>query len=179
MDCLRKSVQQTIEMAVKDPLTGLHNRRYFDNQFKTMFEKAVSSSEPLSVIICDIDHFKSVNDTYGHDVGDAVIKACAKLISNNVRGLDMACRYGGEEFVLVFPNTGLEQSLVAAENLRNTINNCLFQYNKKNVPITVSIGIAEFTEEDDIESVFNRADKALYEAKTTGKNRCLTTNIPS
>ena len=121
-----------------------------------------------------IDDFKKINDQYGHTAGDRVLKTVAKLCDEKIRNIDFIARYGGEEFVLVFPNTNMEQSLVAAENLRQTVSKCVFQYNKKKVPITISIGIAEFVTEDDIETVFNRADKALYEAKKSGKNRCIT-----
>ena len=104
-DQLRASVTQTIEMAVTDGLTGLHNRRYLDSHLQTLFDRAVARRRPLSVMITDLDRFKSINDTYGHDGGDEVLREFARRLRKNVRGIDLACRFGGEEFVVVMPDT--------------------------------------------------------------------------
>ena len=104
-DQLRASVTQTIEMAVTDGLTGLHNRRYLDSHLQTLFDRAVARRRPLSLMITDLDRFKSINDTYGHDGGDDVLREFARRLRKNVRGIDLACRFGGEEFVVVMPDT--------------------------------------------------------------------------
>ncbi|MEM9279673.1 MAG: PleD family two-component system response regulator [Pseudomonadota bacterium] len=173
-DCLRESVQQTIEMAVKDPLTDLHNRRYFENHFSGLFEKATASSKPLSAIMCDIDHFKSVNDTYGHDVGDAVIRECSLRIRKSIRNIDVACRYGGEEFVIVMPDTNIDLAKVVAERIRLEVcsHPVIAANGSHQVPVTVSIGVACIEQPDDSpEKLLKRADVALYNAKRNGRNQ--------
>ncbi|MEM7067744.1 MAG: PleD family two-component system response regulator [Pseudomonadota bacterium] len=173
-DCLRDSVQQTVEMAVKDPLTDLHNRRFFDGQFELLFDKAMSSETPLSAIICDIDHFKSVNDTYGHDVGDAVIVECSKRIRKNVRNIDLVCRYGGEEFVVIMPETDLALAKVVAERIRSEIDSepVVTPDGEQEISTTISMGVSciEFGA-DAPEKLMKRADVALYTAKRSGRNR--------
>lgn len=172
-DCLRQSVQQTIEMAVKDPLTDLHNRRYFENHFSSLFEKAQSSSKPLSAIMCDIDHFKSVNDTYGHDVGDAVIRECSLRIRKSIRNIDVACRYGGEEFVILMPDTNIELAQIVAERIRSEVSAhpVIAANGAHQVPITVSMGVSCIEDGDDTAKLLKRADVALYNAKRNGRNR--------
>ena len=176
-DCLRKSVQQTIEMAVKDPLTDLHNRRYFDIHFRSLFEKASASGKPLTAIMCDIDHFKVVNDTHGHDVGDAVILEVANRVRKSVRNIDLACRYGGEEYVIIMPDTDREYAGVVAERIRREIaeHPVIASNGAKQVYVTISMGIACLEPSDDSpEMLMKRADIALYEAKRAGRNRVVT-----
>ncbi|MGI9353464.1 MAG: PleD family two-component system response regulator [Rhizobiaceae bacterium] len=173
-DCLRKSVQQTIEMAVKDPLTDLHNRRYFQTHFANLFDKATVSSKPLSAIMCDIDHFKGVNDQFGHDVGDAVIKECSLRIRKSIRNIDLACRYGGEEFVVVMPDTNIDLAKVVAERIRLEVcaHPIIASNGSHQVSITVSMGVACIESSDDTpEKLLKRADVALYNAKRAGRNR--------
>ena len=173
-DCLRESVQKTIEMAVKDPLTDLHNRRYFESHFEALFEKALNTSKPLSAIMCDIDHFKAVNDTYGHDVGDAVIKECSLRIRKSIRNIDIACRYGGEEFVIIMPDTNIELAKNVAERIRQEVSAhpIIASNGSHQVPITVSMGVACIEPpEDTPEKLLKRSDVALYHAKRTGRNR--------
>ena len=129
---------------------------------------------PLTLAVLDIDHFKSVNDTWGHKAGDKVLKAVAEVCGNNIRSADFLARFGGEEFVLLLPDTRLDQALKALENLRGIIEECHFHYSDQSVPITISIGMAEFRGEDSTETVFKRADEALYAAKSDGRNRCKT-----
>jgi two-component system cell cycle response regulator len=173
-DELRASVAQTIEMAVTDGLTGLHNRRYLDSHLKTLFDRAVSRRRPLSLMITDIDKFKPVNDTWGHDAGDDVLREFARRLRKNVRGIDLACRYGGEEFVVVMPDTDGEVAEKVAERIRAEIERTPFAIggNGQSINMTVSVGVSSLRRPvDTAEALMKRADVALYEAKTGGRNR--------
>lgn len=125
-DRLRASVKQTIELAVTDPLTGLYNRRYLDNHLNVLFNRSMARGRPLSVLITDIDRFKHVNDTYGHDGGDEVLREFSNRVRSTIRGADLACRYGGEEFVVVMPDTSPEIAAAVAERLRAAIESAPF-----------------------------------------------------
>lgn len=173
-DHLRASVAQTIEMAVTDGLTGLHNRRYLDSHLATLFERAMSRRTPLSLMITDIDRFKSINDTYGHDVGDAVLREFAARLRRNVRGIDLACRLGGEEFVVVMPETDGNVASRVAERIRAEIANTPFvrDGNGGAIEVTASVGVAAMLRvSDSVDALLKRADLALYEAKNAGRNR--------
>lgn len=173
-DKLRDSIQNTIEMAVSDGLTGLYNRRYFDSHSKSIFDKAAAKDAPMAMIICDIDHFKSVNDQHGHDVGDEVIVEFANRLRKRVRGVDLACRYGGEEFVVVMPETDISLAGIVAERIRRSIAEHPFIVEKgaKQLSITVSVGVAAREEDDnDPDKILKRADVALYSAKKSGRNQ--------
>jgi two-component system cell cycle response regulator len=173
-DQLRASVTQTIEMAVTDPLTGLHNRRYLDSHLQTLFDRAVARRRPLSVMITDLDRFKSVNDTYGHDGGDDVLKEFARRLRQNVRGIDLACRFGGEEFVIVMPDTDGPVAEKVAERIRAEVAHLPFSVGKdgKSINVTVSVGVSSLLKgADSVEALMKRADLALYEAKSGGRNR--------
>jgi two-component system cell cycle response regulator len=173
-DHLRASVTQTIEMAVTDGLTGLHNRRYLDSHLQTLFDRAVARRRSLSVMITDLDRFKNVNDTYGHDGGDDVLREFARRLRKNVRGIDLACRYGGEEFVVVMPDTDGPVAEKVAERIRAEIAQTPFPIGKdgKTLEVTISIGVSSLRRASDtVEDLMKRADVALYEAKTGGRNR--------
>ena len=173
-DRLRTSVRHTIELAVTDGLTGLHNRRYLDSHLKLLIDRAIARGRPMSVCITDIDRFKLVNDTYGHDAGDAVLREFANRVRSTVRGADLACRYGGEEFVLVMPDTSAEMAAGVAERLRSIVEREPFRIPGTDafLPITASLGIASVLPEGDSpEALLKRADAALYEAKRSGRNR--------
>ena len=171
-DHLRLSVTQTIEMAVTDGLTGLHNRRYLDSHLQTLFDRAVARRRPLSLMITDIDRFKSVNDTYGHDGGDEVLREFARRLRKNVRGIDLACRYGGEEFVVVMPDTEAEIAEKVAERVRAEIADTAFSIGEQRVTVTVSAGVSSLKKGvDSVADLLKRADVALYEAKSGGRNR--------
>ena len=171
---LRDNVQMSIEMAITDALTGLFNRRYMESHVATLVEQAAARSKPLTVMVLDIDYFKSINDTHGHDAGDDVLRDFALRIKRSIRGIDLACRYGGEEFVLVMPETDMAVAAMVAERLRRRIAAEPFSIQKgaKSVPVTISIGIAGLRDKDDTAaSVLKRADQALYRAKRDGRNR--------
>jgi two-component system cell cycle response regulator len=173
-DQLRASVAQTIEMAVIDGLTGLHNRRYLDSHLQTLFDRAVARRRPLSVMITDLDRFKSINDTYGHDGGDDVLREFAKRLRKNVRGIDLACRFGGEEFVVVMPDTDGAVAEKVAERIRAEIAQAPFAVGDdgKAIEVTVSVGVSSLLKgADSVAALMKRADLALYEAKSGGRNR--------
>lgn len=173
-DRLRASVQQTIELAVTDGLTGLHNRRYFDTHLKLLMDRAAARGRPLSICMTDIDRFKQVNDTYGHDVGDEVLREFANRIRTTVRGADLACRFGGEEFIVVMPDTSAEMAAGVAERLRTIIESLPFAIPQADGPlkVTASMGIATLRPgSDTAEALLKRADTALYQAKHEGRNR--------
>jgi len=171
---LRDNVQMSIEMAITDALTGLFNRRYMESHVATLVEQAQARGKPLTVMVLDIDYFKSINDTHGHDAGDDVLRDFALRIKRSIRGIDLACRYGGEEFVLVMPETDMAVAAMVAERLRRRIAAEPFSIQKgaKSVPVTISIGIAGLRDKDDSAAdVLKRADQALYRAKRDGRNR--------
>ena len=171
---LRDNVQMSIEMAITDALTGLFNRRYMESHLGTLVEQAASRAKPLTVLVLDIDYFKSINDTHGHDAGDDVLREFALRIKKSIRGIDLACRYGGEEFVVVMPETDMAVAAMVAERLRRRIATEPFaiQQGSRNIPLTISIGIAALAGKDDnAAGVLKRADQALYRAKRDGRNR--------
>jgi two-component system, cell cycle response regulator len=172
-DALRQSVVQTIEMAVTDGLTGLHNRRYLETHLDIMFERSVSRGRPLSYLIADIDKFKSINDGFGHDGGDDVLREFANLLRRQVRGADLVSRYGGEEFVVAMPDTDAELAARVAERVRAAVAEKAFELpNGRKIPVTVSVGVATLQgRSDSVASLAKRADTALYEAKAAGRNR--------
>ncbi|NEJ70894.1 PleD family two-component system response regulator [Rhizobium phaseoli] len=173
-DRLRASVKQTIELAVTDPLTGLYNRRYLDNHLNVLFNRSMARGRPLSVLITDIDRFKQVNDTYGHDGGDEVLREFANRVRSTIRGADLACRYGGEEFVVVMPDTSPEVAAAVAERLRTAIESAPFmlKHAGEALNVTASFGIASrIAAVLTPDQLMKQADLALYEAKNTGRNR--------
>ncbi len=170
---LRDNVQMSIEMAITDALTGLYNRRYMETHVGTLVEQAASRGKPLTVLVLDIDYFKAINDTHGHDAGDDVLREFAIRIRKSIRGIDLACRYGGEEFVVVMPETDLAVATMVAERLRRRIASEPFpiQQGARSIEVTISIGIAALGSADNAASVLKRADQALYRAKRDGRNR--------
>lgn len=173
-DRLRMSVTETIEMAVTDPLTGLHNRRYLDSHLKTLFDRSMARRRPLSVMITDLDRFKKINDTFGHDGGDAVLREFAARLRKNVRGIDLACRFGGEEFVVVMPDTEASVAKMVAERIRSEIEKHPFTIDAEGnaINVTISIGVSSLRHgQDSVDALVKRADIALYEAKASGRNR--------
>jgi len=159
--------------ASTDPLTGLFNRRYMESHVGTLVEQAGARGKPLTVLVIDIDYFKSINDSYGHDAGDDVLREFAIRIKKSVRGIDLACRYGGEEFVVLMPETDMAVATLVAERLRRRIAGepFLIQQGERRVEVTISIGIATLGGEESAAAVLKRADQALYRAKRDGRNR--------
>lgn len=168
---LKSSLEAQRLEALRDALTELPNRAAYDEQIEREFSRWRRHGRPLSICVVDIDHFKQINDTMGHLRGDKVLKLVAREISRRVRSEDFVARYGGEEFVILMAETDLQSALAAAEKVRIAVADCPFNYNNERIPVTASFGIASFQEGDDIEACFERADKALYRAKSQGRNR--------
>jgi two-component system cell cycle response regulator len=171
---LRDNVQMSIEAAITDALTGLHNRRYMETHLASLVEQAHARGKPLTVLVLDIDFFKAVNDTHGHDAGDDVLREFAVRLKKSIRGIDLACRLGGEEFVVVMPDTDMAVATMVAERLRRRIAADPFPIHKgeRKVAVTISIGLAALAGPDDgAANVLKRADQALYKAKRDGRNR--------
>ncbi len=172
-DRLRDNMQMTIEMAVTDGLTGLHNRRYLERHLAALVTQARARSRPLSVLALDIDHFKAVNDSHGHLAGDAVLQEFARRVRKVVRSIDLACRLGGEEFVVAMPDTDSALAMAVGERIRQKIAEEPFQADGGvTLEVTVSIGVSSLeSPEDGPEALLKRADEALYKAKRAGRNR--------
>jgi len=173
-DRLRDNVQQSIEMAITDGLTGLYNRRYMESHLGALVEQAASRGKPLTALVLDIDYFKSINDSHGHDAGDDVLREFSTRIKKSIRGIDLACRLGGEEFVIVMPETDMAVATIVAERLRRRIASEPFSvsHGARMLDVTISIGIATLdTADDNAATILKRADQALYRAKRDGRNR--------
>ncbi|QOY55923.1 diguanylate cyclase [Candidatus Sulfurimonas marisnigri] len=153
-------------LTVTDPLTGIKNRRYFNQRLKEEISKSRRYGHSLSLIMCDIDFFKKVNDIHGHIVGDNVLVEYSKLISSFIRNVDIFCRIGGEEFMIILPHASKENAEVIAEKLRIEIKN-----SEKILPITMSFGVTQYVDGEDAEFLYKRVDDALYKAKETGRDR--------
>lgn len=171
-DHLRDKIDETVGLAMKDGLTGLNNRRFMEAFLKAQIERCASAGKPLALLIADIDHFKSINDTWGHDGGDAVLREIANRLRRDTRGGDMACRLGGEEFVVVMPETDLETARLIGERLRYGVASTPFVVPAGvGIDVTLSVGLAALQAGDTPQSLMKRADDALYLAKNKGRNR--------
>jgi two-component system cell cycle response regulator len=171
---LRESVNHTLALAVTDELTGLYNRRYFERHLSIMIDKAREQDRDMAVMLIDMDFFKSVNDTHGHDSGDAVLREFAVRLKRNIRGVDLACRFGGEEFVVLMPDTDFRQAQGVAERVRMAVAERSFDVGSasRSLTVTVSVGVALMEGNTDTpEVLLRRADVALYRAKREGRNR--------
>jgi two-component system, cell cycle response regulator len=172
-DHLRDRLAESVELAIIDPLTGLHNRRYMETHLKLAAEQARTTRRPLTLLLADIDNFKIINDTHGHAAGDCVLREFAGRLRQNSRAVDLTCRMGGEEFVIIMPDTGLEWACQIGERLRASIAAEPFQAGVgASLRVTASVGIAAWAgENDSLDLLFKRADGALYSAKKDGRNR--------
>ena len=163
--------KQAVEKAYLDPLTGVNNRAAFDKTIEQEFDLARRHSNNLSLMMLDIDHFKQINDSFGHVVGDAVLKSFADCITDCMRRSDSIFRYGGEEFAVLLRSTQLDGAALLAERMRERIENLDFDYESVSVSVTVSIGVAQLNSDEECTNLIDRADKYLYEAKQNGRNR--------
>jgi diguanylate cyclase (GGDEF)-like protein len=162
------------EQAIRDPLTNLFNRRYLEETLDRELSRAGREDYPVCVIMIDLDHFKRINDTHGHEAGDLVLKAIADALSEFSRRGDFACRYGGEEFVITMPNITLATAYERAESLRQSLNVLSVPYEYYNLSVTISMGIACYPENGQTrEALLRAADQALYAAKEAGRNHIL------
>ena len=160
-----------LQYATLDALTGLNNRRQFEVRLKQEIATTKRQKNPLCAMMIDIDFFKKVNDTYGHASGDTVLRTVASIIKEHLRESDIPSRYGGEEFAVLLPYTHIDEAQIVGERLRKAVENTPVPIDKKNINVTISMGLAEFNPEETGENLFERADKALYEAKESGRNR--------
>ena len=170
---LRRSLTDTVALAVRDPLTGLHNRRFCEARLAKAIDQARAGRRHLSIAVADIDHFKRINDSRGHAAGDEVLRQFASRLQDALRGSDLACRIGGEEFVVLMPDTDGEDALRVAERVRERMAAAPFALPGGDIAVTVSAGLAIYADGDDAASLLSRADRSLYEAKRTGRNRVL------
>jgi diguanylate cyclase (GGDEF)-like protein len=176
MDLLKKEVNQLSELVSTDTLTGLYNYRHFSSSITQEIERSQRTGQATTLMMLDADHFKKVNDTWGHEVGNQALKLIAQCITNNIRKLDIPCRYGGEEFAVIFPSTDIDVSIQVAERVRTAVENAVFNTgDTKNstTSVTISIGISSYQgqQDDSWQKLVERADQELYRAKQEGRNR--------
>jgi diguanylate cyclase len=171
-ESLRGRIQQERNLALIDPLTEINNRLAYNERIAQEYARWKRYQAPLVFTVWDVDNFKKINDTYGHQAGDKVLKVVAKLLSSQVRETDFVARYGGEEFVILLPETDLAHARKVAEKIRAAVESCEFHYRNERVLITISCGLAVFAGADEPDGVFARADAAMYRAKAAGRNCC-------
>ena len=173
-DALKSNYQQTISMAITDGLTGLYNRHFLTTHSNNLVQQAHQMGRPLSEIILDMDHFKKVNDNYGHDCGDEVLIQLGKIVINAIRSADLGARYGGEEFVVLMPETDIMDAAEVAERIRRTVESTPFKISHEigHLNLTVSVGVAHLRKgSDTAHDLHKRADEALYRSKGNGRNQ--------
>jgi diguanylate cyclase len=173
---LQHSLEAMRAESLTDPLTGLGNRKYFDRMIETAVQTSLANNEPLSLLMFDIDHFKSFNDSYGHLTGDQVLRLVGQSLKELVKGQDITARYGGEEFAVVLPNTALRHALSVADQLRRTV--MAKELKKKSTGellgrVTISVGVSLLRPIDDTDALIERADACLFAAKRSGRNRVI------
>ena len=173
---LQQSLEAIRAESLTDPLTGLGNRKYFDRSIDMAVQSALANGEPLSLLMFDIDHFKSFNDSYGHLTGDQVLRLVGMSLKQTIKGQDITARYGGEEFAVVLPNTALRQALTVADHIRRAVMSK--ELKKKSTGeilgrVTISVGVSMLKPGDDTDSLIERADACLYAAKRNGRNRVI------
>lgn len=172
--------QRLIEMNMIDWLTGIYNRRFLELRLKEEFERYKRYSKPFSLVMFDLDHFKRVNDTYGHLCGDFILQAITSLFNETIRNIDLLFRYGGEEFCCILPETDILTAEAIAERYRTTVARHTFKFQEENLQITISMGVAGFTKETGSpNALIEHADQALYEAKRTGRNKVVLADYTS
>jgi diguanylate cyclase (GGDEF)-like protein len=159
------------QMATTDPLTGVANRHVFETIFEQISKSSQRNDTKVSVIMLDVDHFKQVNDKYGHNAGDLALKSVVKTIKERLRDSDTVCRWGGEEFLIILPDCDLKRAEIIAENIRKSIQKRVILYGQHDINLTVSMGITEYIKGEDTISLINRVDETLYQSKGSGRNR--------
>jgi len=180
LDEIEKLKSQLEDQAIRDPLTALFNRRFFDEYFSNELVRSKRDNEPISLFMIDIDHFKSVNDRFGHDVGDQVLQLLADILKTMFRKSDVSCRLGGEEFLVLLPGLMVDQAFTRAEDLRNRFEQATREAEFLYSTVTISIGISNYPQDaDNTHDMFRLADQALYRAKELGRNQvcCLESDM--
>lgn len=170
---IKEMSQKFEKQAMRDPLSGLLNRRGMQEELQQEFARNKRYENDLTVMMCDIDHFKNVNDTYGHDQGDEIIRSLGKTFKLELRKQDSVARWGGEEYLFLLPETGGAQALLLAEKLRAKIEQTQYHHDDQTFNITISIGLHQIVENDTINKAISQADSNLYKAKENGRNRCV------
>lgn len=169
---MRSKLESQKQLARRDSVTQLPNRAAYDERIEFEYARWQRYQHHFSLLLADIDHFKKINDKYGHLAGDKVLKLVAKTMKSALRETDFIARYGGEEFAVILPNTSNDEALKTAEKLRKAVASCPFHRSGEQVEVTISIGISDPSDDDNIEKIFERTDQALYKAKESGRNRC-------
>ncbi len=174
-DTLRNDLELSVNLSIKDGLTGIFNRHYFDTHIKQMVKKSTDSKRSLCLLMCDIDHFKQVNDTYGHQAGDIVLKTIANVLKSIFRVTDLVARYGGEEFAILVNDITIDEAMYIAQRARTRVESIDFKVKTQKDPIkkTISIGVTEYKIGESISDFIERTDKALYQAKEDGRNKVI------
>lgn len=178
---LRRDLAKARKESLTDSLTGLSNRKAFDSEIQRVLEIAQKEKSPFSVLMLDIDHFKSFNDSFGHQVGDQVLRLVARCLTDGIKGKDLAARYGGEEFIIILPETELAAGVAVANNLRKVVANkdvVNRGTGERLARITMSVGVAQFSGLEDVDELIGRADAALYTAKHNGRNQVAAAPTP-
>ncbi len=173
---MRYSLDEVRKASLMDPLTEVGNRKFFSNEIARVIEESKETETPLSMLMADIDHFKNFNDSYGHLIGDEVLKLVAKTLVENLKGRDIIARYGGEEFIILLPLTTVEDAVRVGNQLRSILSTKHVRRRRTNETlgvVTISIGATQYLEDDTIDSFIARADAGLYKAKETGRNKVL------
>jgi len=171
---LKKAQAKMAEMSIMDELTKLSNHRYFMEVLESEFERAKRYKSEMVLVMLDMDHFKKINDTYGHPVGDTVLSEIGKILKESKRHNDQACRYGGEEFAVILPHTNRESAFTVCEGIRKAVAGHVFKYESNQFSVTVSVGIASGNDSKSSKDLLAHADQALYQAKKTGRNKVCT-----
>jgi diguanylate cyclase len=174
---LRENLQQVQREALTDALTGIPNRKFFDARLLEAVRESLAENEPVSLLLSDIDHFKSFNDNFGHQIGDQVLKLVARTLSDSVKGRDTPARFGGEEFAIILPRTNLKQAAIVADQIRNAVMRRRFVGKDTRDDyggITMSFGVSQYRGNEEPAEFIRRADAALYHAKREGRNRVST-----
>jgi len=164
----KKEVKRLIFLSIKDPLTGIYNRRYFEKRLKEEIKRANRTGRTFSLIMFDLDDFKKINDIHGHEIGDITLRKVSRIISERIRETDIFCRWGGEEFLILLPDTDLNGAVKLAEELKERINQIEIPGGKK---LTASFGVTSYEPGDTLKTLRTRADTLLYKSKSSGKNR--------